>query len=266
MAEDTGILAKGSVKDLRKNSSLFALHCMNDDGVIEELKKVPRKETTGRQRVPLLLFSGGLCQYMYSDTESVQRAVEAEIKDVLYFTPCDLSQDKCCLYVPGFLSDLVKSKLKVWIENAFHAQTMTMGHEYIIEEHGIVPVDYSCTGVVENNMKWTDGLQQFIEMKHAKSKLTDMTAITNYMSNVGLLRKYGDQIFGIFGTLGQQAETETLQKIYKDIKTCQIPSFKRRKLFEFVHLFCFSFLWTILCIHPLLVKVKIVDDEKEWIG
>ncbi|KAL7374913.1 hypothetical protein ABVT39_008968 [Epinephelus coioides] len=122
---------------------------------------------------------------------------------------------------------------------------MTMGHEYIIEEHGIVPVDYSCTGVVENNMKWTDGLQQFIEMKHAKSKLTDMTAITNYMSNVGLLRKYGDQIFGLSGTLGQQAETETLQKIYKGIKTCQIPSFKRRKLFE--------------------VEGVIVDDEKEWI-
>ncbi|XP_049423555.1 protein translocase subunit SecA 2-like [Epinephelus fuscoguttatus] len=274
MAEDTGILAKGSVKDLRKNSSLlpdktagvtahqlakffqtvegrfpscqFALHCMNDDGVIEELKKVSRKETTGRQRVPLLLINGGLCQYMYSDKDSVQRAVEAEIEDVLCFTPCDLSQDKCCLYVPGFLSDLVKSKLKVWIQNAFHAQTMTMGHEYIIEEHGIVPVDYSCTGVVENNMKWTDGLQQFIEMKHAKSKLTDMTAITNYMSNVGLLRKYGDQIFGLSGTLGQQAETETLQKIYKDIKTCQIPSFKRRKLFE--------------------VEGLIVDDEKEWIG
>ncbi|XP_078020234.1 uncharacterized protein LOC144459676 [Epinephelus lanceolatus] len=273
MAEDTGILAKGSVKDLRKNSSLlpektagvtahqlakffqtvegrfpsyqFALHCMNDDGVIEELKKEPQKETTGRQRVPLLLISGGLCQYIYSDTESVQRAVEAEIKDVLYFTPCDLNQDKCRFYVPGFLSDLVKSKLKVWIENAFYAQTMTMGHEYIIEEHGIVPVDYSCTGVVENNMKWTDGLQQFIEMKHAKSKLSDMTAITNYMSNVGLLQKYGDQIFGISGTLGQQAETETLQKIYKDIKTCQIPSFKRRKLFE--------------------VEGVIVDDEKEWI-
>ncbi|XP_078020575.1 uncharacterized protein LOC144459794 [Epinephelus lanceolatus] len=272
MAEDTGILAKGSVKDLRKNSSLlpektagvtahqlakffqtvegrfpscqFALHCMNDDGVIEELKKEPQKETTGRQRVPLLLISGGLCQYIYSDTESVQRAVEAEIKDVLCFTPCDLNQDKCHLYVPGFLSDLVESNLKVWIQNALKAQKMTKGHEYIIERHGVVPVDYSCTGVIENFTVLSDGLQQFLEMKH-ESKLTDMTAITNYMSNVGLFLKYGDQIFGISGTLGQQAETETLQKIYKGLETCQIPSFKLRKLFE--------------------VEGVIVDDEKEWI-
>ncbi|XP_038587155.1 protein translocase subunit SecA-like [Micropterus salmoides] len=272
MAEDTGILGKGSVRDLRKNPSLltektasvtanqlakffetaesrfpscqFALHCVNNDGAIEELNKGQQIEMAGRQRVPLLLRNGGFCQYMYSDEESVQRAAETEIKRALHFTPCELSQDKSSCYVPGFLSDLVKSKLKVWIENAFYAQTMTMDHEYIAETHGIVPVDYSCTGVVENNMKWSDGLQQFLEMKH-QSKLSDMTAITNYMSNVGLLQKYEDQIFGISGTLGQQAETETLQKIYKGIKTCQIPSFKRRKLFE--------------------VEGVIVDDEKEWI-
>lgn len=272
MAEDTGVLAKGSVKDLRKNLSLltektasvtadqlakffktvekrfpscqFALHCMDNDGSIEELNRGLQRAMTDRWRVPLLLSNGGFCQYMYSDENSVHRAVEAQINRALHFTPCQLSQDRCSCYIPGFLSDLVKSKLKVWIKNAFCAQAMTMDHEYVLESHGVVPVDYSCTGVVENCMKWTDGLQQFLEMKHG-SKLSDMTAITNYMSNVGLLQKYGGQIFGITGTLGQQAETETLQKIYEGIKTCQIPSFKRRKLFE--------------------VEGVIVDDEKEWI-
>ncbi|XP_041820791.1 protein translocase subunit SecA-like [Chelmon rostratus] len=271
MAEEAGILAKGSVKDLRENSSLltekiksvtvdqlakffktvekrfsscqFALHCMNNDGSIEELNK-GSQGAMANKRVPLLLISGGLCQHMYSDQNSVHRAVEAQINRALHFTPCELSQDECSCYIPGFFSDLVKSKLNVWIKNAFHAQTMTKDHEYVLESHGVVPVDYSCTGVVENNMKWSDGLQQFLEMKHG-SKLSDMTVITNYMSNVGLLQKYGDQIFGITGTLGQQAETETLQKIYKGIKTCQIPSFKRRKLFE--------------------VEGVIVDNEKEWI-
>lgn len=272
MAEDTGVLAKGSVQDIRKNQNLltektanvsadqlaeffktverrfpsckFAVHCINDHGAIEELNKRPQIETADIQRVPLLLINGGFCQYMYSDQDSVLKAAEEEVKRVLHFTPCELSHDKGICYVPGFLSDLVKSKLRVWIENAFHAQTMTMDHEYVVESHGVVPVDYSCTGVVENNTKWTDGLQQFLEMKH-KSKLSDMTAITNYMSNVGLLQMYEDQIYGITGTLGQQAETETLQKIYESIKTCQIPSFKRRKLFE--------------------VEGVIVDDEKEWI-
>ncbi|XP_040887052.1 protein translocase subunit SecA isoform X2 [Toxotes jaculatrix] len=269
MAEDTGTLAKGSVRDLRRDKGLliektasitvnhlagffktierkfpscqFALHCINKDGAIEKLNKELQSENG---KVPLLLTNGGFCQYMYSDEDSVHRAAEQEIKRALHFTPCDLSKDQSSCYIPGFLSDLVKTKLKVWIENAFYAKTMTEDHEYIIEKHGIVPVDYTCTGVVENLMKWTDGLQQFLEMKH-ESKLSSMTAITNYMSNVGLLLKYGDQIYGISGTLGQQAETETLQKIYDGIQTCQIPTFKPRKLFE--------------------VEGVIVDDEKEWI-
>ncbi|XP_056224520.1 protein translocase subunit SecA-like [Seriola aureovittata] len=273
MAEDIGILTKGSVRDLRRNMSLlpektasltanqlaeffetverrfpscqFALHCINNDGAIKELSKGQQRENGEKQRVPVLLINGGLCQYMYCDEESVRRAAEQEIKRALHFTPRQLSkEDKSSCYIPGFLSNLVEAKLKVWIENAFYAQTMTKDHEYIMEKHGIVPVDYSCTGVVENFMKWSDGLQQFLEMKH-ESKLSDMTAITNYMSNVGLFQKYKDQIYGISGTLGQQAETETLQKIYEGIKTCQIPSFKRRKLFE--------------------VEGVIVDDEKEWI-
>ncbi|XP_025761018.1 uncharacterized protein LOC112846020 [Oreochromis niloticus] len=272
IAEDTGILSKGSVKDLRKNPSLlnemtksatadqlaeffkaverkfpssqFSLHHITNNGEIQELCKELQSEHEERRRVSLLLLDGGFCQYMYSDHNSVVRAVEEEVKRSIHFTPCELNQAKSSCYIPGFFSELVKSKLKVWIENAFKAQLMTEDHEYVMEKHGIVPVDYSCTGVVENYMKWTDGLQQFIEMKH-ESKMSDMTVITNYMSNVGLLQKYKNQIYGMSGTLGQKKETETLQKIYDGIKTCQIPSFKRRKLFE--------------------VEGVVVEDEKEWI-
>ncbi|XP_008304893.1 uncharacterized protein LOC103376295 [Stegastes partitus] len=271
IAEDTGVLAKGSVKDLRRNpnhftartaglcanqlaeffkaierrfpSHHFDLYCLNSNGALQELNKASQRDTEERQRVSLLLINGGCCQYIYSDGNSVLSAAEAEVKRALHFTPCEVSQAKSSCYVPGFLSDLVESKLKVWIANAFSAQTMTNDHEYSIETHGIVPVDYSCTGVLENNMKWTDGLHQFLEMKH-EAKLSDMTAITNFMSNVGLLQKYGNQIYGLSGTLGQQAETETLQRIYEGIKTCQIPSFKRRKLFE--------------------VEGVVVEDEQEW--
>ncbi|XP_026011145.1 uncharacterized protein LOC113014069 [Astatotilapia calliptera] len=274
IAEDTGILTNGSVENLRKsqgsltllsvNSSVtvkelaeffnrveqrfpschFALYCINSSGTIEEFNKEAEGEDGEAQRVSLLLSSGGLCQYMYSDESTALRAAEEEVRSALRFTPCELSLAEIICYVPGFFSDLVKSKLNVWIKNAFYAQTMTKDHEYVIEKHGIVPVDYSCTGVVENCMKWSDGLQQFLEMKH-ESKLSDMTAITNYMSNVGLLQKYGNQIYGMSGTLGKQVETKTLQKIYDGIKTCQIPSFKRRKLFE--------------------VEGVVVSSEEEWV-
>lgn len=197
--------------------------------------------------MPALQHLNPLLAFIWATVNQPERksdieAVEAEVRRALCFTPCDQNQAQSC-YVPGFLKELVNSKLKVWIENAFYAQTITKDHQYVLEKHGVVPVDYSCTGVVENFMKWTDGLQQFLEMKH-ESKLSDMTAITNYKSNVGLLQMYGDQIYGMSGTLGQRAETETLQKIYEGITTCQIPSFKRRKLFE--------------------VEGLVIEDEKEW--
>ncbi|KAM6909465.1 protein translocase subunit SecA-like [Xenentodon cancila] len=271
MAEDTGVLAKGSVREIKMNPSLlsektagvgadklagffkeierrfpscqFDLHKIKHNGELEDLNKRQQGENTQR-RVLLLLMNGGFCQYMYPDVNSVLTAAEEEIKAALRFTPCELKDTKDCCYVPGFLSDLVTSKLKVWIRNAFQAQNMRMDHEYILEEHGIVPVDYSCTGVVENFMTWSDGLHQFLEMKHDR-KMSDMTAVTNYMSSFGMLQKYEQQIYGMSGTLGQQAETETLQKIYQGIQTCQIPSFKRRKLFE--------------------VEGKVVEDEEKWI-
>ncbi|KAG7497444.1 translocase subunit-like [Solea senegalensis] len=269
MAEDTGLLAKGSVSDIKSDSRMkektkrgtvsqlaeffkkveknflccrFALRYIDKDGAIKELSK----ESTGgnEERQGVLLLDGGLCQLMYPDEEGAHRASEEEVRSALCFTPCEVSKDKSSCYVPGFLSDLVESKLKVWIENAFYSQTLTKGHEYTVEEHGITPVDYSCTGVVENFRQWTDGLHQFLEIKH-KCKMTDMKAITNFKSNVGMLQQYKDQIYGLSGTLGQQAETETFQNIYEGIKTCHVPSFKRRKLFE--------------------VEGVIVSDEREWI-
>ncbi|KAM9718099.1 uncharacterized protein ACNS7B_021527 isoform 1-T2 [Menidia menidia] len=271
IAEEAGVLPKGSVREIRRNPSLltektvnvspeklsdffktveskfpscrFALFGMNRNGELKELNVMPQGEN-GMRPVPLLLTEGGFCQYMYPNKDSAEKAAEEQIRAALCFTPCELKNSDSLCYVPGFLSDLVQSKLKAWIENAFHAQIMQMDHEYVLEKHGIVPVDYSCTGVVENFMKWTDGLQQFLEMKHG-FKLSDVTAITNYMSSVGLLQKYGSQIYGMSGTLGQQAEKETLQGIYEGITTCKIPSFIRRKLFE--------------------VEGVVLTDENQWV-
>ncbi|XP_008433418.1 protein translocase subunit SecA-like [Poecilia reticulata] len=270
MAEDTGVLANGTVMEIQRNPSLldektanvpadklvefftsvetrfpscqFALHSINTDGSIEELNRRPPGES-GQRRVSLLL-NGGFCQYMYPDTDSVLRATEEEVRRFLHFTPRELNRSEGSCYIPGFLSDLIDSKLKVWIKNAFRAQSMEKDHEYIFEGDIIVPVDYSCTDVVGNSLKWCDGLQQFLEMKH-QTKLSDMTTITNYMSNVGLLQKYKSQIYGVSGTLGEQAEIESMRKTFQGIKTCQIPSFKRQKLFE--------------------VQGVIMKDERRWI-
>lgn len=266
MAEKSGVLPKGSTGVIGENANLlttqitnatvsqlatfftmledthpsfhFALHCQNRDGSLKKLNSPHEEGSTA-----LLLFDGGLCRHLYRDEYSIFTPIEEEVKKSLHFTPCDLTGDEPCCYVPGFLSGLVQSKIKDWIRCALMAQKMTKDHEYVLEEDRVVPVDYSSTGVIENFMKWSDGMHQFLELKH-KLKLSDMAPITNYMSSVGLLQKYGNQIFGLTGTLGQQAETETLEKLY-GIKTCRIPAFKRKKLFE--------------------VEGVIVDEEEAWI-
>ncbi|XP_062304604.1 protein translocase subunit SecA-like [Osmerus eperlanus] len=273
MAEDIGTIPKGSVADLRRNSDdevlltkiknvdahllakfmetventfpscHFALHIKNDKGELEELNTREQGGENDKQRVPFLYVNSGFCGYMHSNMETVFITAEEIIKANLTFTPCNINQNIITCYIPGFLRELINSKLRVWIENAFHAKTMTLGHEYILEGDEIVPVDYSCTGVVENNMKWSDGVQQFLELKH-ETKMSNMSVITNFMSNVGLFQKYQGQLYGITGTLGNQLEIETLQKLYTGIKTCEIPTFKRRKLFE--------------------IEGLVTGDEEEW--
>lgn len=177
------------------------------------------------------------------DEQSILTPIREVVEKSLHFTPCELTREDGCCYVPGFLSELVRSKINVWIRNALKAKEMTEGHEYVLEGQRIVPVDYNSTGVLENFMMWSGGLHQFLELKH-KLKLSSMTAISNYMSNVGLLQKYGAELFGLTGTIGQQAEMETLEKLY-GIKTCRIPAFKRKKFFE--------------------VEGVIADEETKWI-
>lgn len=266
MAEDAGILPKGSAKILTENPNFFtnkttnatvsqlarfftmleeklpcfhfALHCQNRDGSLKQLKS-PHKEGN----MSLLLLDGGLCRHLYRDKKSIVSTVKDQVENALRFTPCEQTRDVACCFVPGFLSGLVKYKLKGWIRNALLAQKMTEDHEYVLEGERIVPVDYSSTGVLQNFTQWSNGLHQFLELKH-NLKVSSMTPISNYMSNVSLLQMYRGKIFGLTGTLGQQAEMETVQKLY-GVKTCHIPVFKRKKLFE--------------------VEGVIVDEEEDWI-
>lgn len=259
MAEDTGTVPKGSVKEIKKDSNLclkkiegvdarqlavflevvetkfpschFELHHKTDQGKLEQLNTRKQGDDGDKKIVPLLYLKSGVCCCMHSNKETIFSTAEKMIKSSLKFTPCKISQDTESCYVPGFLKELIDNKLKVWIENTFYSKTMTLGHEYILEGDEIIPVDFSCTGVVENNMKWSDGLEPFLELKHV-TKMSNMSVITNFMSNVGLFQKYQGQLYGISGTLRNKVETETLQELYTGIKTCEIPSFKRQKLFE----------------------------------
>lgn len=206
----------------------FSLFSEEENGSLKRLDRTEGREIGNRNAIQLLLFKGGLWRQLLSDKETIFSSVEQGIKKVLQFTgPEKTPKDS---HIIGF-QDLVYSRLRVWVENAFRAKEMALGDEYVAQGETVVPVDYQCTGVVQNNMRWGDGLQQFLEMKH-QAKVSNMTVITNFMSNVRLFRMYGNQVFGVTGTLGSEDEIEILQKLYGDIHTSTMPSFRRRKLFE----------------------------------
>lgn len=64
----------------------------------------------------------------------------------------------------------------------------------------INPIDASLTGEIHKNMRWTY-LSSFLELRHGL-KMAPPQLMSNYMSTPGLCKRYGNQIYGLTGTLG----------------------------------------------------------------
>ena len=109
--------------------------------------------------------------------------------------------------------------------------------EYIIskdETYGfntIKPVDFSNTGVIQENSVWT-GLHQFLQIKE-NLRLTEESLNSCYMSNFTFFKKYistkENNIYGLTGTIGSEKTQEALKILYK-LNLLFIPTFKESKL------------------------------------
>ena len=134
------------------------------------------------------------------------------------------------LDLPLYLRDFCRSQLRYWIDNAFLANDMKSGREYIVKGNAIYPVDYKSTGVIETNKKWGDGLQQFLEMKHGLPR-SPLSLITNFLSNIDFFERYESNIVGVSGTLGNDADKHFMSDTFA-VEFATIPTSKQRKLFE----------------------------------
>ena len=96
-------------------------------------------------------------------------------------------------------------------------------HTYLIS-----PVDYANTGVVNLHMNWSNGLTQFLQIKHGLN-ISSEDLTTTYLSHYNFLRKYvhenENNIFGVTGTLGSK-ESQSLLSTLFEIEVCIIPPFK----------------------------------------
>ena len=139
-------------------------------------------------------------------------------------------------HIPPHLNRFVLDSIPSWVDHAISAKIeYRLDHQYMIKNDEmrikrIMPIDFLNTGVIQCNTTWSDGLHQFLQIKHGL-KITPLTLTTNYLSNIGLFTRYKDQIYGFSGTLGSTDARDLLREIYQ-VDTIIIPSFKQKRHFQ----------------------------------
>ena len=144
--------------------------------------------------------------------------------------------DNETISVPEYLTDFCKKKLKSWVESAYEARLMDANDQFIIDSRSkgshvkqIFPIDKQ-TGIEQYNMKWTDGLSQFLELKYQRP-LSAESLRAVFISNKRFFKRYDRQLFGLTGTLGSVSSRSLLQSVY-NIKTIEIPTNRPKKYIQ----------------------------------
>lgn len=123
--------------------------------------------------------------------------------------------------MPVYLKPYVKSKLRVWIENAFQAKAMEANDEFVIDksresdgsEKKIIVLDKD-VGVEMYSSRWSNGLAQFLELKYRR-KISVESLKAVFMSNKKFFELYSGRLFGLTGTLGTSISRRFLRDVYK---------------------------------------------------
>ena len=144
--------------------------------------------------------------------------------------------DNETITVPRYLKDFCKGKLESWVRSAYEARFMDVDDQFIIDSRSqgshvkqIFPIDKQ-TGLEQYNMKWTDGLSQFLELKYQRP-LSAESLRAVFISNKRFFRHYGKQLYGLTGTLGSASSRSLLQNVY-NIKTVELPTNRPKRYIQ----------------------------------
>ena len=139
------------------------------------------------------------------------KILENDIKHLKSNTP---------IVFPKCMKNYIEDSLDIWISNVIRAPKMIENRDFVIKKN-IIPVDYSNTGVLQNNMVWEGGLQQILQIIH-NTKGTFENENTNFLSNISFFKRYKGNIFGVTGTFGGSNFQFILKKVY-GINLFKIP-------------------------------------------
>lgn len=166
--------------------------------------------------------------------EKTQGDIENFIKKNLINLISDLlnNSNTTLLNYPKNILNIINTQKNKWVENAIIAAFQC--HEnvhYIIQEDKVKPVEFNSSGVVQESTSWSDGLHQFLQLKH-NLKFTSESFTTNYSSNIVYLKSYQNNIIGLTGTFGSLASQEMMREIYNN-KLYFVPSAREKRVLPF---------------------------------
>lgn len=142
--------------------------------------------------------------------------------------------DDLQISIPSTLKEFVEMNLEIWIKNAYYAKSLQVDNNYIIgdtesqKQNEIIIMDKD-TGIEQFSTKWSNGLHQFIQLKH-NAKISDESLKAVYLSNAGFFQNYR-KLYGMTGTIGGTEERKLLNKVY-EIDFFDMPRFKEYR-FEY---------------------------------
>jgi hypothetical protein len=134
------------------------------------------------------------------------------------------SNNELKIIIPDNLKKYIELQIPKWCENAYKAKhLMKLNKDYVlgkreitdeekeelkknnlipVEYFRICPVDFLNTGVISQSMVWSDGLSQFLQIKHGlKLQPEDLT--TTFLSHYSFFKRYiTDKEYNIYGVTG----------------------------------------------------------------
>lgn len=148
------------------------------------------------------------------------------------------------------MKEIIHRKLPIWVRSSLHAKALRVNDEYIIADQVFgqkkkktITVMDKATGVEQYSLKWSNGLNQFLQFKHGL-ELTPESLKAVFLSNYFCFDRYGQHIYGLSGTLGSDTEQQYLKELYQ-VDLAKIPRFKGEKYIKY--------------------KDTVVGDADEWI-
>ncbi|KAI3418396.1 hypothetical protein GPALN_009719 [Globodera pallida] len=136
------------------------------------------------------------------------------------------------LVIPPHLRAFALKQIPKWMSALKKAIKMNENCEYVIREDAggkkvVVPIDYQNTGTQQRSTSLSDGLHQFLQLKHGL-RMDPETLVTSFITNPGFINRY-KQIYGLSGTLGSNFEHSFLKEHY-NVDITLMPTYKQPQL------------------------------------